>query len=58
MMDVFSFETARKVDVVHEHVARVCAFALARIGSAATPAAEIARAVIALAGVTSSTTTR
>jgi hypothetical protein len=48
---MFAIETTWQADVIHEHVARVGALPLARVGAAATPAAEVARLVVAFAWV-------
>ena len=51
VVDVLSFEATRQVDVFHEHVAQVGALTLTRVRAAATPAAEIARVVVTIAGI-------
>src|SRR5690242_7103979 len=43
IVDVLSFEATRQVDVLHEHVARVNALAIARIGTTTTASAQVAR---------------
>jgi hypothetical protein len=48
---MLSFESAGQVDVLHEHVARIHAVAVTWVGTAATAAAEIARVVVAIAGI-------
>jgi hypothetical protein len=54
-VNVLAVQAAREIDVRHEHVARVHALPLAWVGAAATATAEIARTIIAIAGIISPT---
>jgi hypothetical protein len=46
---MLTLQAAREVDVVHEHVARVRSLAVSRVGYPAAPAAEVSRAIVAIA---------
>jgi hypothetical protein len=48
IVDVLSFEATRQADVLHEHIARVHAFSVAWVRTAAATAAEIARTAVAI----------
>ena len=49
VVNVFSFEATRQVDVLHEHVARVNALPIAWIGASTAASAQVTRVVVAIA---------
>jgi hypothetical protein len=54
-VDVLAVEAAREVDVLHEHVAWVNLVPLARVRAASTASPQIARAILAIAGIVAPT---
>ena len=50
-LDVLSFGATRQADVVHEHVARVHAFPIARVGPSTAASAQVTRVVVAIARI-------
>jgi hypothetical protein len=48
---VLSFQAARQTDVMHEHVARIQALAVARIGTATVASAQVTGILVAIPGI-------
>ena len=48
IVDVLSLEATRQVNVLHEHIARVHALAIARIGSAAAASTQVTAVLVAI----------
>ncbi len=51
VVDVFTVAAARQTEVVHEHVSRMDPFAIARVATATTAAAQVAPGLVPIARI-------